>query len=253
MMSDLVSIITPVHNNANTIVQTVRSVMAQTYPYWELLLIDDASTDDVVPILQQLASEDERGRIHVLLLDTNRGAAGARNEGILHAKGRFIAFLDADDLWKAEKLERQVQFSKENTAAVTHTSYAWMDEKGKETGKTIHARACLQYKDMLDSNYIGCLTGMYDTQVVGKKYFMPDIAQRQDYGLWLSIMREGHLAYGLDEILAYYRIGGASLSSNKWRSAAYNWRVLRGLEGLSRTRAAIHFARYAIKSILKYR
>ncbi|MEQ9186401.1 MAG: glycosyltransferase family 2 protein [Cryomorphaceae bacterium] len=252
-MSDLVSIITPVHNNASTIVQTVHSVMAQSYPYWELLLIDDASTDDVVPILEQLASEDERGRIHVFLLDDNRGAAGARNEGILHAKGRFIAFLDADDLWMPEKLERQVQFSKEKTAAITHTSYAWMDEQGNATGKVIQARASLGYNDMLDSNYIGCLTGMYDTQIVGQKYFMPDIAQRQDYALWLSIMRDGHLAHGLDEILAYYRIGGASLSSNKWKSAAYNWRVLRELEGLSRTKAAFHFARYAIRGLLKYR
>jgi len=252
-MSELVSIITPVHNNANTIAQTVRSVMAQTYPYWELILIDDASTDGVLPLLQELALEDEQARVKIYVLDTNRGAAGARNEGILHAKGRFIAFLDADDLWEAEKLEKQVQFSKDNGAAITHTAYAWVDQMGEATGRVIHVRGLLSYDDMLDYNYIGCLTGMYDTAVTGKKYFMPDIAKRQDYGMWLHIMRDGHKAYGLDAVLARYRTGGTSLSSNKWESAMYNWRVLRTLEGLSRIKAAKHFMRYALKGLLKYR
>ncbi|NQV53177.1 MAG: glycosyltransferase family 2 protein [Flavobacteriales bacterium] len=252
-MSELVSIITPVYNNANTIVQTVHSVMAQTYPYWELILVDDASTDEVLPLLQRLALEDERERIQVYALGANRGAAGARNEGILHAKGRFIAFLDADDLWEGEKLERQVEFSMANAAAITHTSYKWVDQKGVATGKVIHARERLTYDDMLDYNYIGCLTGMYDTEVTGKKYFMPDIAKRQDYGLWLHIMRDGHEAFGLDTVLAQYRTGGASLSSNKWESALYNWRVLRELEGLSRLEAVKHFLRYALKGLQKYR
>jgi glycosyltransferase involved in cell wall biosynthesis len=245
-----VSIITPVFNVAELVGATIDSVLAQTYGDWEMLLVDDASTDDSWKIVQSYAEKDRR--IKCWRLAYNSGAAKARNFAIEQASGRFIAFLDNDDLWLPDKLLKQVDFSLEKSAAITHTDYEYIDALGNRIGKVIRARKLLTYRKMLECNYIGCLTAMYDTEKIGGKAYMPDILKRQDYALWLKIMKNGHQAYGLNESLALYRTGRKSLSSNKFDSAMYNFKMLREIEGLSTLQAAYYFVVYCMLGMKKY-
>jgi teichuronic acid biosynthesis glycosyltransferase TuaG len=249
MKTPLVSVITPVYNSAATLTECIRSVQSQRFQEWEHILVDDASTDESASILSHLAAEDER--IIPLALSTNGGAARARNKAIQHARGRYLAFLDSDDLWVPEKLEKQLAFMKTHKAALSHTSYQFMDADGKPMQKVIHAKERIDYHRMLDTNYIGCLTAMVDTHQTGKM-LMPDIRKRQDYAYWLSIMRAGFEAYGLDENLAFYRIGKESLSSNKWKAAQYNYKLLTDIEGLSKSKALLHMFRYIYLSVKKH-
>jgi teichuronic acid biosynthesis glycosyltransferase TuaG len=222
---DLVSIVTPVHNAGSFIAQTIDSVIAQSYSNWELLLINDRSTDNSVDIIEHYTSSDQR--ISRFELDNGYGPAKARNYGIRHAKGRYIAFLDADDEWLPEKLEKQVRFLQENHLPFTFSSYEQMDETGNFLGVQIVPEK-ISYNQLLKTNMVGCLTAIYDSQMVGKLY-MPDILKRQDYGLWLEIARiYGHLQSTSPEMpLARYRIRQDSVSSNKTSLIKYNWVLLR--------------------------
>jgi teichuronic acid biosynthesis glycosyltransferase TuaG len=246
-MSHKVSIITPVFNSANFIAATIQSVLNQTYPHWEMILVDDVSNDNSVKIIQSFSDS----RIKLIQLTKNSGPAVARNKAIAAATGRFIAFIDSDDLWLPEKLDKQLQFMLSKKAAVTHTAYEVIDIKGIPTGKIIHAPEILSYNQLLNYNYIGCLTGIYDTEQTGK-VFMPEIPKRQDYGLWLAILRKGFKAYYLDEVLAKYRTGRQSVSSNKFETAKYNWQILRNIECLPLPRAVWHFAVYTFLGFKKY-
>lgn len=249
MMEPLVSIITPVHNSAAYVADTIASVQAQTYSNWELILVDDASADGSVAIIEKLSAADNR--IKLYSSKENRGAAKTRNEAIEHAQGRYIAFLDSDDQWMPDKLEKQVNYMQQTGALLTHTYYRLMDANGQAQERVIKAPQKLTYQQMLDFNFIGCLTGMYNAEQLGKHY-MPDIPKRQDYALWLSIMRSGVTAYAIPEVLALYRTGHASLSSNKLKVIGYNWQILRELEKQPVYKAVYHFARYGYIGIKKY-
>lgn len=248
MGSELVSIISPVYNAAETIEDMLHSVLNQSYPNWELILVDDCSTDNSVALINPYLDDP---RIKLLQNESNLGPAKTRNRAIEAATGRFIAFLDSDDMWLPGKLEKQVAFMLDNGYVLSHTAYAWMDAGGHVLDKIISAPEELDYEQMLDFNYIGCLTGMYDAGTIGK-YYMPDILKRQDYGLWLSIMRAGHKAYFLNEVLAYYRTGRDSVSSNKFKTVQYNWYILRQVEKQPFFKSLGHFMRYAITGLKKY-
>jgi len=246
-MTDKVSIVTPVYNSADFIANTIQSVLNQTYSNWEMILADDVSTDDSVEIIKSFNDE----RIKLIRLSKNSGPAVARNKAIESATGRFIAFLDSDDVWLPDKLKNQLNFMITTDAAVTHTAYEAIDVAGKQTGKIIRAPKIIGYHQLLNYNYIGCLTGMYDTAKTGK-VLMPDIPKRQDYGLWLAILRKGFKAYYLDEVLAQYRTGRQSVSSNKLETAKYNWQILREIEKLPLLKAAWHFSVYTFLGFKKY-
>lgn len=245
-----VSIITPVFNVAELVGATIDSVLSQTYGDWEMLLVDDVSTDNSWNVICSYAKKDPR--IKCWRLDHNSGAAKARNFAIKQARGRFIAFLDHDDLWLPDKLQKQVEFSLGKSAAITYTAYECIDVSGKRTGRVIRAHKVLTYRKMLAYNFIGCLTAMYDREIIGGKVFMPEILKRQDYALWLKILRSGHHAYGLNEVLALYRTGRKSLSSNKFDAAKYNFKLLTEVEGISTLKAACYFVRYCILGVRKY-
>lgn len=247
-MNPYVSIITPVYNASETLSATVDSIIAQSFSDWELLLIDDASTDASSDIAKQFAQDD--ARIKYFRLIENSGPAIARNSGIEQAQGSLIAFLDADDLWHAEKLERQVEFMEERSLALSCTSYAIVDEQGRTIKKEIIAENSLSYRKMLTRNFIGCLTAMYDTRIAGKTY-MPNIRKRQDYGLWLNIIKRTGPAAGLQECLAYYRNRPSSLSSNKLGMIQYNWRIMREFEQLSYPASAWYLSRQIVNRILQ--
>lgn len=230
---DDVSIIMPAWNAAPFLAQAVASIQAQTHRNWRLYLINDASDDDTANIAQTLAEAD--ARIHVITLAARSGAAIARNTGIRVATGRFIAFLDADDVWAPEKLSRQLAFMHETGASFSFTGY-W---RGGKDGRWryVPARPTISHTDLMRANMIGCLTAIYDQNVLGKVE-MPLLRQRQDYGLWLHLLQSTPHAHGLNEGLAGYRRGNADALSGTILSAQKaNWRFFRQYQRLGRLRS----------------
>lgn len=227
----LVSIITPLYNAAQFIEETLSSIQAQTYPNWEHILVDDASTDGAIERVILRAKKDDR--IKVLQLPENKGAAYARNVATTVAKGTYIAFLDADDLWHPEKLTKQIQYMEAHNCLVSFTSYLHIDEHSKELGRRILALPELTYDKQHRNNYIGNLTGVYNAKVLGK-ISAPEIRKRQDWAVWLeAIKRSGHPAKGIQEDLASYRIRKDSMSASKKRLVKYNYLFYRKYMGYS--------------------
>lgn len=235
-----VSVLMPVHNAVATLRASVASVQAQTLGDWELWLIDDASTDGSGVLAAELAAGDPR--IRVLSLPTNRGAAAARNAGLEQARGRYIAFLDADDLWQPDKLAAQLALFRDTGAALTFTGYSRADADGRLVER-VRAAARVDYATLLKRNVLGCLTVIYDSAITGKVP-MPDLRRQHDYALWLDIVRRFGPAAGLDRDMAIYRIGRASLSANKAGAARDIWRVYRDCQGLGLLPSLWFFGHY---------
>ena len=209
-MSSLVSIIMPSYNTAPYIAESIRSVMAQTYTNWELIIVDDASTDstdevvkDVILSGAQAESKDLSSKIHYLKNDRNRGAAYSRNRALREARGKYIAFLDSDDLWAPDKLEKQIAFMEKNGYAFSYTRYEEMDENGNSTGTIVSGPKRITKTGMYNYCWPGCLTVMYDREVVGDIQ-IAEIQKNNDYAMWLKICRKAD-CYLLDENLARYR------------------------------------------------
>lgn len=219
--SNLVSVIMPAYNSAEFIEDAIRSVQNQTYPNWELLIVDDASTDSTPQIIQEFSKSDSR--IKILQNELNLGAGKSRNKAIKAALGDFIAFLDSDDLWKPEKLQVQLKFMQKDKLAVSYSSYELMSHNGTKLQKYIKALPVLNYQKLLKSNYLGNLTGMYDIRKLGKVYG-PEIKKRQDWGLWLEAVKDTP-AKGIEKPLAIYRIRKDSISSNKLEMLRYNFKI----------------------------
>ncbi|WP_248724612.1 glycosyltransferase [Seonamhaeicola sp. ML3] len=224
-----VSIITATYNSENFIESTIKSVISQSHNNWELIIIDDASGDDTVNIVEGLVSLYP-DKISILKNKTNRGAAVTRNRGVESATGDFIAFLDGDDIWKPHKLEKQVKFMLKHNADICFSSYDLMNEAGISLNKTIQALPVLSYKKFLKCNYIGNLTGVYNAKTLGKIY-APNLRKRQDWLMWLeAVKRSKSPAMGMKESLAIYRVRENSISSNKFDLLKYNyWIYNKGL------------------------
>lgn len=223
----LISVITPVYNSEKYIANHIKSIQAQTYSNWEHILVDDCSTDSSKALILSFCEKDPRIKYHSL--NTNSGAGVARNKAIELAKGRYIAFLDSDDLWYPEKLEKQLYFMQKNNHHFTFTDYDQVDIEGQTLEKLIKCKSIVTYKNALYKNPIGCLTAMYDVNFYGKQY-MPSIRKRQDYALWLKLLKKTN-GYGLNECLASYRIGNNSISNNKLDLIKYEWKIYREVEG----------------------
>lgn len=245
--SALVSIIMPAYNAGKHISESIESVLEQSYNEWELIITDDCSTDNTAEIIRSFMAKDER--IHYLRNETNSGPAVSRNHSIGHASGRFIAFLDSDDRWTANKLKKQIAFMLASNYAFTYTDYWITDSKGK-IKKTRAIPKAVDYNTLLKTNYIGCLTAIYDTLTLGKQ-FMPLIRKRQDYGLWLKLLKQTQYAYGLDKPLAYYRVHEDSLSANKLDAAKHTWKLYRDVEQLSLLKSAYYFLNYSIRGVFR--
>jgi glycosyltransferase involved in cell wall biosynthesis len=248
--NDLVSIITANYNCENFIDDTIKSVLKQTYKNWEMIIVDDLSTDNSIKIIENYIKEDNR--IKLIKLKENSGAAVARNRAIEEAKGRYIAFLDSDDLWEKTKLEKQLAFMQENSYDFTYTNYNLVDESNSRYGNTFKAKKESSYHDLLKTCSIGCLTVIYDTENLGK-VTMPLILKRQDYGLWLKILKKIDKAYCLDESLAVYRTRQNSISSNKLKASQYQWKIYREVEKLNIFRSIYYFLYYAYNGLKKYK
>ena len=242
-----VSVIMPAFNDENFISESICSVISQSYVDWELIVVDDASSDNTVNYVESLAHADER--IHLIRLKINSGSAVARNTGIKNARGRFIAFLDADDLWLPFKLEKQLSFMRSNGYPFVFSSYNKININGGVL-TSVCVPSVVSYSSLLKTNSIGCLTAMYDTKFFGKVY-MPNIRKRQDLGLWLDLIRRAKFAYGLNEILAQYRVRSGSVSANKLSAASYTWRLYRDVEKLNFFRSCYYFGHYAVRGIIR--
>jgi len=194
MIRDLVSIITPTYNSERFIAQTIESVINQSYTNWEMLITDDCSNDNTIDIVKFYQSKDSR--IKLFKLEKNHGAGVARNHSLKNAKGRYVAFCDADDQWKKNKLELQLKFMEENNLEFSYSDYEVIDENGNFL-RNVKCPKKLTYKKLLRNNYVGCLTAIYDTKFLGK-LMMSKIRKRQDWVLWLNIMKKIESTRGLN-------------------------------------------------------
>ena len=232
----LVSVIVPSYNSEAHVLQTLESVLSQTEHDLEVLAVDDASQDRTRSLIQALAERDPR--VRVLVQPTNQGVALARNRGLAHARGRYIAYLDSDDLWMPEKLERQIAFMTRTGAGACFTSYETIEENGSHRN-FVRIPASIGYKDFLKNTVTCSHTLLFDTHVVDRALLtMPNLRRGQDAATWLGVMKAGHLFYGLDECLAKYRKTSGSLSSSKIKAIRRTWNLYRNVEGLSRPYAA---------------
>jgi teichuronic acid biosynthesis glycosyltransferase TuaG len=245
----LVSIITPSWNVEGLIGETIASVQAQSFADWELLIADDCSTDSTAAVIESHAASDPRVRL--IRQPRNGGPALARQAAIEQAQGRFIAFLDSDDLWLPAKLERQIAFAREHRAALSFTAFRRINEDGSVTGRLISVPASLTYDQLLRNTAIATLTALVDRDIAGP------IAMKNegydDFCLWLSILKSGHVAYGLNEDLARYRVRGVSVSSRRMRAAGWVWYIYRNVERLSLVKSAWCFAHWSARAWLKRR
>lgn len=229
---DLVSIITPVYQCETLLAETIESVLCQTYPNWEMILVDDCSPDGSAEIIGRYAQADTRFRY--LKLENNSGAAVARNAGLDLARGRYIAYLDADDLWMPNKLERQLAFMAEHGAAFTCCDYDKIDYDGTPLYKTVHMPATITYEQLLRNTIIQTVGVVVDISRVDRTLLrMPDLRRGQDSATWLQLLKNGVEFMGQNEALARYRRVPNSLSANKWKAMKRTWHLYRKVEKLS--------------------
>ena len=239
-MNDLVSIIMPSYNTAKYIAGSIASVQHQTYTNWELIIVDDCSTDNTDEIVAPLLSD---GRIRYLKNETNGGAALSRNRALREAKGRWIAFLDSDDLWRPEKLERQVGFMEQNGYHFSYTNYEEINEAGKQTGIHVTGPRRIAKTGMFNYCGPGCLTVMYDAKVVGLIH-IADIKKNNDYAMWLKVCRKAD-CYLLNENLAQYRKGRTgSVSTHSVKTmTGWHYKLFREAEKESRMVSVLNTCR----------
>lgn len=249
--NELVSIIVPAYNAEKYIVEAMDSARRQTYRNWELLLVEDCSKDGTASQIEAYLQRTGDGRIRLIRQASNQGAARARNRALKEAKGRYIAYLDADDLWMPEKLEREIAFMKEKGAAFAFTGYEFADEEGRGTGKVVRVPKTLNYRQALKNTTIFTTTVMFDTGKIRRDLLEMPLIKSEDTALWWKVLREGYTAYGLDENLVRYRRGGRSLSSNKIEAMRRIWNLYRKAEGMGIWHSAWNFCFWAFHAVIR--
>lgn len=249
MIDGLVSVIMPAYNAEKYIEEAIRSVLAQTYSNWELVIVNDASKDGTEEIIKRYQTLDKRIKFHSLT--ENKGVANARNVAMQNSIGQYLAFLDSDDLWLPEKLAKQIQFMQAKGYVFTYHAYRTLNEVDKKLGKIISVPTKIDYNEFLKGNNTGsCLSTCIDRNVI-KELFMPD-ENHEDYICWLNIFRKYKVfGYGMSDCLAYYRIGKTSRSSNKLKSAYWTWNVYRKSQGMSLIVSGYYFMHYAFAAVFK--
>lgn len=246
---ELVSIIMPAYNCEDFIGTTLDSVLNQTYKNWEVIVIDDCSSDNTVTVVQEYTKIDSR--IKYYKLQKNSGAAVARNKAVDFAKGKYMAFLDSDDIWFPEKLTKQVGFMKNNRYSFTCTSYTKIDEEGNYLNRTIKAQNVRDYNGLLKT-CPGNSTVIYNSEKLGK-FRIPDIKKRNDYVMWLQVIKKEKYLYGIEEPLGSHRIRTNGISSNKRSLVRYHWKVYREIEKLSLTKSIYLIIYWVVVTVFRLR
>lgn len=248
MEENLVSVIMPAYNSANYIEEAIESVVNQSYKNWELIIVDDNSNDNTEEIVNKIIEKDNR--IKYFKFRKNMGAAHARNKAMEMAEGRFLAFLDADDIWEKEKLNIQINYMLDNKCAISHSDYEVIANDGSSINKFVTVPARMTYDMYLKNTIIQTVTVVLDKEYVGDVK-MPIIKMRQDFATWLSILKQGYEAHGINQVLGKYRRTVNSLSSNKFKAAKKTWYVYREVEKLNIFKASYCFTGYAYNAVLK--
>lgn len=243
----LVSIITPMYNSEATIQKTIESVLAQTYTEWEMVIVDDCSTDASANIVKNFQKRDTR--IKYYKREKKSSIASARNYAISISKGQYLAFLDSDDLWKKDKLQKQINFMVKNNISFCYSGCAVIDEKGNKTGKIRKVEKFADYKLLLKGNFIPCLTVIVKKELFDGIKF-PEI-KHEDYAVWLSILKTGIKAYGINEALAYYRVNSKSVSANKFKAALWTWNIYYNYEKMPFCISVYYFINYLSRAVMK--
>lgn len=248
----LVSIVVPMYRAAEYIERTIRCVEAQTYPNWELILVDDCGPDESLAVAEQYRNRSScKEKIRILRNPENFGAAGSRNRGVEAARGRYLAFLDADDVWLPSKLEEELLFLQQKEAAFAFTSYEFGDEEAVGTGRVVHVPQKLDFSHALSRTVIFTSTVLFDTWQIGKELLhMPDIGS-EDTALWWTVLKTGVTAYGMDRVLTIYRRPAKSLSSNKGRAVKRFWNLLLTVGECSYPAALVHLIGWAFRATLR--
>lgn len=248
-MEELISIVVPVYQVERFIAETIESVQKQDYKNWELLLVDDCSEDKSCAIIEEMAAGDSR--IRLIHQQTNQGAAKARNCGVRNAAGRYLCFLDSDDLWESDKLSRELTFMKEKGAGFVFTGYEFADEYGKGLGKVVRVPAQISYSEALKNTTIFTSTVMFDrTKIKDEDILMPDIAS-EDTATWWHLLKVYGQAYGLDRNLVKYRRSANTLSSNKLEAVRRIWQLYRKQEKLSIIYSVYCMCFWAFRAVLR--
>ncbi|WP_394757896.1 glycosyltransferase family 2 protein [Flavobacterium sp.] len=249
-MNELVSIITPTYNSAKYIAETIQSVQNQTHRNWQMIIVDDCSKDETVEIIQNFMDEDSR--IHLFQLNKNSGAAKARNFGIEKVTGKYMTFLDADDIWFADFIENSIKTINEKKINFVFSSYKRSNEELEFIYSDFIVPEKVTYTDILKTNSISCLTAFINVEALGIKK-MPDVLKRQDMGLWLQYLKEIPFAYGIQEPKAIYRIRENSLSRNKKNLLKYQWQFYREVEKISFLSSIYYMLHWMYRGFMKYR
>lgn len=247
-MYPLVSVITPCYNSAAYLSDCIESVMSQTFDDWEMLIVDDCSTDDSARIIKEYMLRDSRIK-YFRTEKPSRGPSIPRNIGIKQSRGKYIAFLDSDDVWLPNKLEIQLPLFNNECTAIAFSNYEKINEKGERHNRYVIVPAEVTYKQLLKGNVIGCLTSIFDTEKVGKPLFK-NIGQ-EDYVLWLAILKQGFVAKSVDAVTALYRVRKKSRSSNKLKTLRRQWNTYVREERTGYVKAAYYFLHYAYKAFMK--
>jgi teichuronic acid biosynthesis glycosyltransferase TuaG len=249
-MKPIVSIITPAFNSAAFLWEAIESVQGQTFERWEMIVVDDCSTDDTCSVVIEYSKFDPR--IRLLRQTENGGAARARNAALAAAEGRYIAFLDSDDVWLPRKLELQIAFMRDKTAALSYTLYRRFTANINKPSRLVLLNEFYTYSDLLKNTGIACLTVMLDRELTGVVRMLP-LARSEDYALWLDILKRGFIAHGLQLDLARYRLSSDSVSSNKFKSALSVWHIFRNIENLHFLRSIWCFVNYVWNACFRRR
>lgn len=250
-VENLVSIITPMYNGRRYIAETLDSVLAQSYANWEQIVVDDGSKDDSAAIVESYASRDSRIR---LIRKPNGGSASARNKALELSKGRYVVFLDSDDLWDPDFLERQLAFIRTHDAPIVFASYRMIDSDGNGILEDFIVPPRVSYRDVLISCPLSCLTSMIDVEKTGSFSFDVRLGSvRDDLVMWLSLLKRVGVALGNPDVLASYRIHSASVTGSKWKMIKPQFRVYYRFEGLGVIRSLYYTFRWGLRGLLKYR
>lgn len=244
-----ISIITPVFNSSRFIEETAESVLNQTYNNWEWILVDDCSKDNSWEILKLLSKKESR--IKIFRNSTNLMSGKTRNIAIEKSSGDYIAFLDSDDLWRKDKLELQLSFMENGKYFFSHTSYGYIDEEGRQIKSTFEVNNVVDYKHLLKRTEISCLTAMYNAKELGK-FYMSEHARKQDYALWLAILKSGTKSYGINIELAYYRQVSNSATSKKYKLILKHITFLKETQGFNNFQALYYTTYWMINGFVRY-
>lgn len=247
MQEGLVSIIIPFYNTEKYLEESIISVISQTYINWELLLVDDASTDSSITIARKYEAQDKR--IKVFSLEQNKGKADAINYALDFVRGQYVAFLDGDDIWMPEKLDHQIRFMQKGDISISNTAYVQINENGTRLKRVFKAREKVDYSRMLLDCPVGSSTVVYNIKKIGIQR-IPSIRKRSDDALWLQILRITPYIWGLNEVLMKYRLRGTSLSASKFSLIKYHWELYRSIEKMNVFNSSFHIVYWCVIKVL---